>query len=524
MQWTSRLRFFPITPWRTGASSLGPSRSLANCAWVALLLLFIGAYVCVVRIASFGFPVPWGDESTFLWQAISFQKTNSLSAPQLLPDRPLCWMPPGYMIVTGTLFKIFGFSLGFARMLSLVFMVAAFVLLAFLIRRYGSSIPALLLCGLFLLNARFIAAGNVARMETLLLLVVVAGFLLLQNHEDYKGLALLAISPLIHPNGGYFCVAAVAYFFLSGRFHARGRILTVADKLFLVAPLVFWSAYAIYAILHWEAFRHDMAFQFGDPRNHRDLRALVNGKNLLFLTLALLCFAYGLRKHVPATFLLVIAVPAWLIDKVRCELWYQPFEDLSFLLLSIVVFHVARHFLENLRVSWKKLVRSTAVAAVALTLLFANHRMGMIEGPLHYLTDMELAEMRIAGNVPYVTDSDVAEIRTFLNSLRSPDRLVSVEMYPWADGLYFEDLDGKAVRFSVPVFHPAFYPAVGDPVPGAMRSPDVFIIHTSRSRPRWLSAQARNAFVRAAINPSDKGAILRQRDGTEIWYFKKRRL
>src|SRR5438105_2633552 len=87
--------------------------------WFSVVLV---AAACVARhvVAGLTMPVPWPDESAFLWQAIAVQRTNSLFAPELNALREVFWMPPGYMIAVGALFKITGASLVAARWFSMV--------------------------------------------------------------------------------------------------------------------------------------------------------------------------------------------------------------------------------------------------------------------------------------------------------------------------------------------------------------------------------------------------------------------
>ena len=91
----------------------------------ATLLAFFGAYVWVHQLAGLTFPIPWPDEGTFLWQALAFADGNTLFAPQVHPDRHIMWMPPGYMIVQGLIFKWASFSLEWARWLSAIYLMGA---------------------------------------------------------------------------------------------------------------------------------------------------------------------------------------------------------------------------------------------------------------------------------------------------------------------------------------------------------------------------------------------------------------
>ena len=100
--------------WMPGHTSM-KKYPLANIILYACLFTIIIVYILLNNLAGYTFPIPWADEGIFLWQSISIQENNTLIAPQLNPTRPLLLMPPGYMIFTGVLFKLIGFSLNAAR-------------------------------------------------------------------------------------------------------------------------------------------------------------------------------------------------------------------------------------------------------------------------------------------------------------------------------------------------------------------------------------------------------------------------
>lgn len=159
--------------------------------WHAVILLFFIAIAIFLHYrASYSFPIPWADEAAFVYPAISFQQANSLHAPELNAQRAILWMPPGYMIVLGTIFKLVGFSFGLARALSLLFLIISAVFLFLILRKYRAPTIALLLCGLFLLNNVGILTGNVARMESLFLLIVFAGFFYVPKQKGLSGFGL----------------------------------------------------------------------------------------------------------------------------------------------------------------------------------------------------------------------------------------------------------------------------------------------------------------------------------------------
>ena len=120
---------------------------LANIILYACLFTIIIVYILLNNLAGYTFPIPWADEGIFLWQSISIQENNTLIAPQLNPTRPLLLMPPGYMIFTGVLFKLIGFSLNAARNISLVLMIGVVIQIVLLTRKYSLKFITLLFIG-----------------------------------------------------------------------------------------------------------------------------------------------------------------------------------------------------------------------------------------------------------------------------------------------------------------------------------------------------------------------------------------
>ena len=110
------------------ALPVADTRCLPDARLWALALV---ACVCLFTIqhlrAGLNFPTPWPDEAHFLWQAAAVSDANSLLAYELDREREIFWMPPGYMILQGLVFKITGISLIAARWTSFVFVTLTFL-------------------------------------------------------------------------------------------------------------------------------------------------------------------------------------------------------------------------------------------------------------------------------------------------------------------------------------------------------------------------------------------------------------
>lgn len=485
---------------------------LGTLLYAGCLVFFIIEYLRVHQFAAYTFPVPWPDESQFLWPAIAFAKTGSLYAPQIDASRTLFNHPFGYMIFIGSLFKIFGCSLNFARAVSLLLVTASFVLLARMTANYPFRMVSLLLIGLFLLSKLFVVVGNISRMEPLLLFAACLGFSLLQRRKGWRGLAVLSASPLIHPNGVYFLASGTAYWFVAERFRFRDQRLRKGDAAWLLAGVALWSAYAIYAGTHWQDFQQDMRFEFSHKFGRDIYGQLVTASNGLLMLVSLLCCSYGVKRKLSVVFLLALGLPAWLAFGVGHEMWYQMFSYVFYALFSIVVCHVgcdvAARIGHRIGIPIARPIQcAVTIVIIALTLVAWNYREGRLEQLSTYPWNLQWGQMRVRRDVAYVTESDLSAVRTFLDSLRSPTRTTHVRFYPEADSLLFADQEGDGLQFSQP-----FYGG------GA---PDVCVVHTSRALPGWMLQRAQQELRGAGGCSSTEAHMLQQRDGTEAWFYRR---
>jgi hypothetical protein len=504
------------------ATRIGGRTPGLDTAYAALAVVFIGAYVWLHGLAGYVFPVPWGDEADFLWQADAFARRNSLFAPELNPARSIMWMPPAYMLVVGAAFKVFGISLAVARALSAAFAVAAFVVLALMVRRYPAAMFSLGLCGLAFLNRNFVVAGNAARMEALLILVVLLGYWLLQRGDIYSGVAVLVIAPLVHPNGVYFAAAGVL-FPVASEWVRAGRVPAPRrrDWIALGVSAAAWGAYAVYVSRHIRFFVHDISWQ-SDGRFEGVAQALLRSpRSALFLALLAGSAIYCIRYRLDAGLLLALAAPAWLVEMGRRSMWYNVFDTLAWLMVSLTLLQVVRDAIARAWPHRPPRLRWAVVSAAFGVIALVNLRVGTIEDPRSYPVWLEWSGMRMAHDVAYLEPSDAGRVNEYLRSLQGTAGPVWVEMYPWADAFILHPSVGDNVRFSVPIFHPSFFPPRGWMPKGVdvFRLPDVFIVHLSRTRPAWLRRQEAGMLERAGIDTAS-AAVLHRRDSTEVWYYR----
>jgi hypothetical protein len=474
--------------------------------------LFIAAYVLRHISAGYIFPVPWPDEASFLWQAIGFQHTNTLFAPELNPARDVFWMPPGYMIVIGALFKVFGYSLALARTASLICMCAVFVMLAAVIRKYALPLLSIFLLGAVFLTTPVIAAGNVARMDPMLFVIIAGALLLFKNGRDYTAFALLAISPLIHPNGIYFIAGALVYFILEKRW--RNLSLRGFDILLFAIAVVLWGFYITYIAKHWGDFLSDMQYQLHRKSSNLYVFTL---SNAVFLVPFIAIVVYGARKKTLDVLLTCFGFIMWWVYTTGGEMWYQCFYGMSFVILFcgfLPTFPAFLHHRPPSNRSFKLLTPLLATRTRARVFIFVMIALGVSLG--YYAMPFYGSPLKIWNgswggmsisrtDIPYMTDGDIAAVKKYLIGLQSSPDPVYVRFFPEGDVLFFTDMEKGNLKFDDQVL--TWIPA------------SVLILHVSRHDTNRWDDEIKKYFAAINTQPGDSSHILTQRDSTEIFYF-----
>jgi len=411
-------------------------------------------------------------------------------------------MPPGYLVILGLVFKIFGLSLDVARRFSLLSMLSAMVLLGLIIKRYKLPLLSLLLVIPFVLGAPFIASGNIARMEALLLLLVLAAFVLMQRGRLLAGIGVLLLTPLVHPNGVYFLLAGV----IAGwcmKSHASTPHRRLPEIVLLAFVVLCWIGYGVFAGLHWSAFIQDMGYQFQRKTTRDILSVLLTRGSVSLIIIVLLGGAYCYWKKVSSALLLAIAVPAWWAALSGKEMWYGVFFGLSFYLLLVFFLNLAIHVRQYLN---RLLLRNIVTGAIIFVtfwivgwnarhapsgdpLLLGDPRLwcGMQSSPLSYLTEV---------------DRDVVTLRLLMIPRTRTPLLLQVN--PIADAFFFSQLRDQGIAFNCPKF--------------STKVPDWYLIHLSRLFPNVIDQLTTEELKSANLDPCDFNRyIIRSRDSTECW-------
>ena len=515
------------TPSNTSARKLNlPDITLGSVRLGAFTLAFWGiaalivaAMVMVHIAAGITLPAPWGDEAFFVWQGRAFERWGNFAAPELDATRPIMLLPYIYQSIMGAAFKIFGYSFELARGLSLLFTITGFVLLAAGAKLRAAPLAGLILIGAFMMNATFVAMANNARMEALLFAVVCGAMLLMQRERIWTALAILAISPMIHPNGVLFLATAVVYALAAHRIY-RVRPSRTALVVFSIA-LFAWLANGLYAVSHWQGLMHDIAYRFSETTTATSGWSQFGGWYAVALLLIIATGAVGAWRKARIGYLITFAIGSWLMWRVRIEQWYEVFGALAYLLLSLAILEIATQVLPQLKTRFGSAPRWAVATAMLIGLIGFNLITGHVPGPKGYIEDLNVEGMGVAGSVKYFTPEDRAALETYVRDSEAGGAK-TFEVYPWGDTLLIGNFEKSGMRFQIPYFDPA-YSAGGKTWawgfgPVEWPTADVYVVRTSRYQPRWLDERFKMTLARAERRTGKKAEVLRSRDGTEIWY------
>lgn len=418
------------------------------------------------------YPVPWPDEGSFLWPALAFRDRFSLFAPELYPPREVFWMPPGFMVLEGLIFKIWSFSLGRARLLSAIFLMLALGCVGSMLKNSRVRIAHALILGLFLFSPIFQLAGNTARMEGLVLLVGSSGFALM-HRKRWAGLAILGFAPLVHPIGLPFVLVGAAYWFA---FVRRGRILDRADQVALAVAALCWAGYAEHVITHFQFFYDDMAAQvkfksFVFESNGGVASRLREPLMLAPSAAVALAVACAVRFGAPIAALIALAVSS-LLAFLLTEGWlYDIYPAFGAMLASLLVLEGATAFFAHARARATDVRLSLDVAIVAAVILLVDAKW-VVLNPFLMRSVRSSTATTWNHNPSYLSAREHAQVADFLRGLGAEGRETAVQFLPDSDALLFENVRTPSVQFVQQTFYES--------------KPDVFILHRSPWFPPFI--------------------------------------
>lgn len=471
--------------------------------------IYAGIVVLVIVLAverhvsaGYALPVPWPDESSFLWQSVAFANHATLLAPELNPAREVMWMPPGYMITMGLVFKLAGTSLSAARTFSLIAVLASFVLFAAVMFRRPFPIVAVVLLGAAFLTFPVVAIANTARMDALLLLFAALSLWLFHREQPAGALAIIVLSPLVHPNGLVLALVAVAHLLVSGQW--RGVRMRWQTGALAAIVLIAWGAYAWHVSDHWTAFRSDMGFQFL-LKSAKQLPLLVE-PNLTIFVLFLAAAVYAFFTDRTSSPVLWFAGGLWAVYGVGLQAWYECYYMIALaLMLATIIPSIARLATTGLAHMRSRYARMAIIAALLVVLVYATSRTLQYQHVALPFNANRWYGMRVGeADVPYITPTDRERVQAYLDSLQQSATPVNVQFFPEADAFLYHDVERGAVR----VCQGTFYDF----------EPGIFVVHVSRYIPSWWTNDFFGKLKAMGIDRHDPTCLLRARDSSESFH------
>jgi hypothetical protein len=486
------------------------SGPLRKHGWEALYwLIALGAFVAFFRARSelggFTHPTPWQDEGSFLWQAIAIKESNSLFAPELNPNRHVFWMPPGYMVLSGLIFKVTGFSLAWARLLSGIYLSATVAVLALVLRGSRNRLVHAVLFGIFLQFPIMLLVSNTARMEPLVLLIGVCAFALAHCGKLVAALAAGVFAPLIHPNALFFLVGAAGVV-LAERRTEFWRTARRWEWFALLVAAGCWLTYVVYVARHWGPFLSDMGFQLHWKRYEAAgeggrLGRLLDVHTIIAAAILVLAFVH-LRHDRKARALLGLAGSLLLITVITKGWLYEVYHALLYLVLSVLVIESMPAMLD--RYSRFSGFAKRVFAKLATVLVAANAVFVLLPDPLLASSVASATLPPARGMPPYWVQEDRSVIERFLRGLESSPVPLQVQFTPAADALLFHDLRSNKIRFLQQTFYEG--------------RADIVVSHESI----WYPASLRRVYnlqmlKHGVAGPEVRWRELVRRHGTEVW-------
>lgn len=471
------------------------------------VLLFISIIVFVSwnthRMAGFGFPIPWPDESSFVWPAISFAEKGTMFAPQINPERTLMWMPPGYMMILGGILKFTEFTPELTRWVSWACVMMAFIIFSYWLlqfRLWFLTIP--LAAGVFL-NGTFTVAGNITRMDSMVLLLAVVAFLLLWSGRQLIGFFILFLTPLVHPNGMYFLTLALLARIFVNPTHEKPKICPI----FILSGLVLsaWVFYAFHVAENWGAFIKDMNRQFGLKGQSEPFGMLFTFPRILYVLIFAGSFFYCAIKKSQLVWFVGFGAAAMATSLMGQEMWYLIFRHIGFVVLASMVLW-AIPFQNN----W---VGKVCVGVTVILIWFSFHRQKIIPNPIGYPDGLTFFHdgMVLNRSTPYITDGDIHVVSEKIKNEFPAGSNARIVFFPAGDGLFFIDKLGDHASPYDPTFTKT--PADG------------FIVHVSRHRYQWWSDWEKIILpqpngLESSLIPGNLAPFY-TRDSSEKWFFIK---
>jgi hypothetical protein len=451
-------------------------------------------------------PVPWVDESSFAWPSIAFSESGTLVAPQANPERAAFWMPPGYYLLSATVYHFAGFSPLTMRGIAWAFSILYFLILTHWLYHARWPLECTILAAGFMLNAFFVVMGNVGRMEPIVLSLCLAAYWLIHQEKPWQGFALMGLLMLVHPYAGMF-----------GAFGLLAVLVTVPsslkqfgrlDALSLVVAAIPWLLYLAYVTHNLPGFSSDMAAQ---AEGHHEMLAIDRGVDASISTLALSCRALFMNKFTPvlgacvvlaglvwhfdrpSLLLLMFGMACLLIRMLGAEQWYVVLAVNAILIWLLVAIRFVRNvLLPRLAAPLRLPARLALIGIVIAGSVYG----GLIPNPLHYPDNLRWWECSMTAE-PYMTKEDSSAVLLALSKIPGLTPASRVEFKPRGESLWFYPASKDQFMTHAPLF--------------TKLKPDFQVVH--------LHPKLMPLFPDLNINTNN--AILLHSRGKHQWYLKQ---
>jgi hypothetical protein len=417
------------------------------------------------------------------------------------PEREALWMPPGFMVLEGLVFKVIPFSLSAARTLSALFVIGAVACVFTSVRRPESKALFPAFAAVFLFCPIGQMGGNVARMEGLELGVLSLSFWLVDRRRA-AALGLLSLAPIVHPNGLFGVAVGVPYFIACARrerFVVRGP-----DIAALVTGALAWALYAFHASQHWHDFLRDMDAQL----RFKQLVSTADGGSLGRLVQPVLwgsalalgaAIAIARRTKEPVGMLGALLATLLVQTAVAAGWLYDVYPAFAVLVAAAVASDAAFRFASTLHVATPQ----RAEAVLALLLVAGDGLAYRHNAFLEHSLDRATV-LRPSLAPEYITARDRAAVERYLTSITPPEGAppLSVQFLPDAEALLYEKLRGPTLRYVQQTFYEHRY--------------DLIVLHDSV----WFPPFVRDLeLVKLVYRKGGdvETSVIWERDGTEKW-------
>jgi len=368
-------------------------------------------------------PPPWPDESVFLYPSLAFADSATFYAPELC-SRPLFWMPPAYYVFLGTIFSVLPFSLSLARLTSLILIIAIYLLLTSISYILFNHNHNVILIALYFLDIRMIECANIARMEALLLFIVVLAFRLYLSGILIAPTILVFLSPLIHPNGFFFVIAFLCILIVNP---VKKLKLSILSLFAVIIFIIIWLLYILSVSNNFDMFTHDFAIQL-QRKADRNVIAYFNDKRLLVIPILLIVINLCNNRRMLLVILLFY-IPGLLIKRIGVEVWYAPYEIVFWLFASFVVLNIARNITEFI-------IRKLSIINIVVYYLIIA-LIVLLQVRYNILNYHDTSEL-VRRNDAYIENEEILAINELIiSNIDNPSKPVRVRFMPPGDGLLF---------------------------------------------------------------------------------------